>query len=526
MKNSGYPDFRLTMRLLQYARPYWKHITGIALLTLIATPLALLAPLPLKIAIDSVIGDAPLPGVLQQFFVSISRNALLLWVAIFQVVVILLIQLRELLVHVLSSYAGEKLTLDFRSRLIRHVQRLSFSFHDTRGTADSIYRIQWDAPAIQWILIYGILPLFSVVLTLFCMVAVTASLDWQLAAVALSVTPFLVIATQSYKTRMRGRYLDAKDLESGALHVIQETLSGARVVKSFGRENAEEERFIRKSTEGTRARVQLAIAEGSLGLLINFLTAAGTAGVIYAGALAVLGGGLTIGELVLVMAYLAQLYAPIQTISSKFGMLQACWASASRTFELLDQIPDVTDSPHGKALKKADGNIEFQDVNFSYERNRPALQEISFSIAAKTRLGIAGRTGAGKTTILSLLTRFYDPTSGVVKLDGMDIRDYKLADLRNQFGIVLQEPVLFSTSIAENIAYGRPEVDFHEIVEAAQAASAHEFIERLPGGYDTIVGERGASLFGRRTPEDLSCPRFFERCSNPFDGRTYKFRGP
>jgi ATP-binding cassette subfamily B protein len=244
------------------------------------------------------------------------------------------------------------------------------------------------------------------------------------------------------------------------------------------------------------ARIRYTVGEGVFGLLVGLTTAVGTAAVVFLGMRHVQAGILTLGELLLVLGYLSQLYAPLKTISKKAGDVQASLASAERAFSLLDEAPDVVERPGAQPLGRARGAVTFQGMSFAYGQDRPVLRDISFEIGAGTRLGIVGTTGAGKTTLVSLLTRFYDPTAGRILLDGVDLREYKLADLRNQFAIVLQEPVLFSTSIAENIAYGRPDACHEEIVAAAKAANAHEFIMNLPQGYQTLVGERGMRLSG------------------------------
>jgi ATP-binding cassette subfamily B protein len=278
---------------------------------------------------------------------------------------------------------------------------------------------------------------------------------------------------------------------------VQETLGGIRVVKAFGQEDRERERFTGKASETLRARMRLSFHEGGLGLMVGLVIAAGEAAVVFIGVRNVQAGTLTLGNLLLVMGYLSQLYRPLQSISKKVGDLQRSLASAERTFALLDQTPEVIEKPNAIPLSRARGALSFQNVSFAYDgENNPVLQNVSFEVGPGTRVGIAGATGAGKTTLVSLLTRFYDPTSGQITLDGVDLRDYRIADMRNQFAIVLQEPVLFSTSIAENIAYADPDATFEEIVAAARAANAHEFITHLPEGYDTQVGERGMRLSG------------------------------
>jgi ATP-binding cassette subfamily B protein len=245
-----------------------------------------------------------------------------------------------------------------------------------------------------------------------------------------------------------------------------------------------------------KARIRLSLAEGAFGLLINLTTAVGTAAVLFIGVRSVLAGVVTIGELLMVIAYLAQLYSPLKSISKTSATVQSSIVSLERSFELLDEKPDVTERIDARSIARANGAIAFSDVCFGYGSNHPVLTDISFEIKPGTRVGIAGPTGAGKTTLISLLMRFYDPASGQILLDGADLRDYKLWDLRNQFSIVLQESVLFSTTIAENIAYARPDATEDEIIAAAKAANAHEFILGLPDRYETQVGERGMRLSG------------------------------
>jgi ATP-binding cassette subfamily B protein len=489
----------LYRRLLQQARPYWPHIVGIFLIDLLATPLALLGPLPLKIAVDTVVGAAPLPAFLATVLPDAVTHAgfrLLLMAAALQVVVVLFSQLQGLGSHVLRTHTGEGLTLGFRSLLFWHVQRLAFSFHDSRGTADTIYRIQYDAPSIQWLTIYGIIPLVSAVVTLCAMISVAACFDWQLALVAMTIVPFLIVLPQAYNRRMRGQYSDVKEIESVTLGIVQEVLTALRVVKAFGREDHEQKRFVYQSHAGMGARIRLAFAEGAFGLLLNVITATGTAFVLFIGVRSVLAGRLTLGELLIILSYLTQLYGPLATIGDTVARLQSSLASMHRAFELLDEAPEVVERPQTRSLTRAAGTLELRQVSFAYDDRNIVLHDISFSIRAGTRLGIAGRTGAGKSTLLSLLMRFYDPTLGQIWLDGVDLRDYKLVDLRNQFAIVLQEPVLFSASIAENIGYGRPEAGFDDIVAAAKVANAHDFIADLPDGFNTLVGERGMRLSG------------------------------
>jgi len=493
-------DVQLYRRLLGEARPYWPHIVLIFAISLLSTPLALITPVPLKIAVDSVIGTDPLPAFLEGIlppFVTQDDGSVLIFAAVLFVAIALAKQLQELLSQMLRAFTGERLVLNFRERLFRHVQRLSLSYHDTKGTADSTYRIQYDAPAVQHVAIDGVIPFITSGVTFFAMLYVIFRLSWQLSLVALAISPVLYLLAHSYRPRLRKRSREVKKLESSALSVVQEVLTAMRVVKAFGQEDREAARFVSHSQRSLRARLGLIFAEGGFGMIVGLTTAAGSAAALYIGVRLVQTNALTLGELLLVMSYLTQLYEPLKLVSKKAASIQNALASAERAFAVLDEAPDVRDPVDGIPISRALGKVEFNRVSFAYggEGHR-ALDDVSFAVEPGVRLGIAGATGAGKTTLVSLLTRFYDPTSGAICLDGEDLRSYRLADLRAQFAIVLQEPVLFSTSIAENIAYAKLDATPEEIVAAARAASAHEFISNLPDGYDTLVGERGMRLSG------------------------------
>ncbi len=494
-----YTDLTLYRRLLKRTKPYWFHILGIFLFGLLATPLSLLTPVPLALVVDGIIGSKPPPGILNSLLPpsAIESDIYMLAVASVLVVLIaLLSQLQSLGSSLLSAYIGEKLVLSFRTQLFDHTQRLSLSYHDAIGTSDSTYRIQYDSKVIRYIAIDGIIPFITSSITLVSMLYIIFRLDVQLALVALAVSPILFIIVRIYRLRLRSQSRQLKKFESSTLSVIQEVLSALRVVKAFGQEDREQERFVRRSSESMQARIRLSLAENGLGLLLGLTTAIGTATVLFIGVRNVQTGMLTLGELLLVLSYLGQLYSPLKTISRKVASLQSHLASAERAFSILDKMPDVIERTNPIPISRAKGAITFDEVSFAYDDGVPILQNISVEIPAGTKVGITGVTGAGKTTLLSLLTRFYDPTAGRILLDGIDLRDYRLADLRNQFAIVLQEPVLFSSSIAENIAYALPDSSEDDIINAAQAANAHEFIILLPDSYETQVGERGMLLSG------------------------------
>ncbi len=491
-------ELALYRRLLRQARPYWLHLAGLFGIGLLASPLALLDPVPLKIVFDSVLGSHPLPAYLRTVFPSAvlgSAGALLVAIGLL-LGVAALTQLQALANRFMQAYVGERLVLGFRTQLVQHAQRLSLSYHDSKGSADALYRIHQDAAVIDKIMVEGIIPFVAAAVTLVMMIVVTLRLDWQLALVALGVSPPLFVLSRLYRPRMRRQSRHVKKLESSALAVVQETLGALRVVKAFGQESRETDRFVHRSTEGVAARIRLALMEGRYGVLVGLTSALGTAAVLFIGVRHVVEGVLTVGQLWMALRYLDKLYEPLKTISKKAAGIQSYLASAERAFALLDEQPEVPERPHARPVTRAAGAVEFRGVSFAYGPDRPVLQDVSVAIAPGTRLGVVGATGAGKTTLISLLTRFYDPTAGQILLDGVDLRDYKLDDLRRQFAVVLQETVLFSASIAENIAYAAPRASREQIVAAAHAANAHEFIVRLPRGYDTQVGERGAQLSG------------------------------
>jgi len=496
---SNYSDVRLFRRLLGQARPYWMRIGSLLLLDLLSSPLSLLTPLPLKIAVDSVIGSHPLPRFIAPLVPEAfahSQGALLALAVGLVLAIALLAQFQALGRHLLQAWVQEKLVLDFRTQLFRHAQRASLAYHDTRGTADSTYRIQRDAQSVQHVLTEGLIPLVSATVTFVATIYVVARIDWALALTALAIAPGPVTIARIFRRRLRRLWRDVMKLESAANSVVQEALGSLRIVKAFGQEAREERHFLGRSWDSMRARMRVAGTEGGYQFLVGLTTAIGTATILMIGIGHVRSGALTLGELLMVMGYLAQLYQPLKTMGQKAASLQLHLASAERAFSLLDEPPDVEDRPGARPLKRATGAVAFRNVTFAYGDDRPVLNDVSFDIGPGTRLGIAGASGAGKSTLISLLTRFYDPTAGEVRLDGIDLRDLKLEDLRRQCAVVPQDTVLFSTSIAENIGYAKPGAPRSEVIAAAQAANADAFIARLPQGYDTQVGERGIQLSG------------------------------
>ncbi|MCU1307292.1 MAG: transporter related protein [Acidobacteriaceae bacterium] len=506
----SWPVYRL---VIAQSRSCWVHLLGIALLSLVSMPLALLSPLPLKVAVDSVIGQQPVPQVLHSLLPFLSNTVTGLALAICLLLLIaLLTNLQGLFSWWLQSHTGEKLVWDFRSELLNHVQRLSMSYHDSKGAIDTAYRIQHDAPSLQYIAIQGFIPLVTASFTLIGMLVVCSRIDRSLALIALGITPVLFFLTRTCGKLVRNRSVQVRELDSSAMSVIYEVLGSIRVIKAFGQEKHEHQRFLKHSALRISGQMQLSILQATFNVLIGLTISIGTAAVMYTGVHHVQSGLLTTGELLMVMAYIAQMYEPLRLLSTKTTDLQSWLTSVERAFALLDEAPELDEPRAPQQLARARGEIEFLDVCFRYGGRSRGLTNISFHVPSGSRVGIVGATGAGKSTLLALLNRFYDPDSGRVLLDGKDVRGYRIADLRRQYSIVLQDPLLFATTIAENIAYGKPHATTDEIYAAAIAANAHEFILALPDGYETKVGERGCRLSGGER-QRISLARAFLRDS-------------
>ena len=500
-------------RILRQAKPYWGPLLGIFLLSILSAPLALLHPLPIKIVVDYAVGSEPIPGLISSIVPVSIQNSDTLVIAAAAVLLVglaLLNQLMTLGLQLMQTHTGESMLLDFRARLFSYAQRLSLRYHDSKGASESTFRIQYDAPSILAIIIHGVIPIVTSTATLCGMIYVTAQIDMQLAIVALCISPVLFLLAQTYGGPLKERWTHVKGLESSANAIVHETLSSMRAVKAFTREQYEEERFITRSLHSKEELLKVFFMQGRFDFLIGVTIATGMAATLFIGARHVQEGTLSLGNLLLVLAYVTQVYGPLRTISSQFGSLQGAIVSAERAFTLLDEEPEVIERDTARRLKRAHGGVEFQNVSFGYESGQRVLHNINFEAPAGTRIGIQGKTGAGKSSLISLLTRLYDVDEGKILLDGIDARDYKLQDYRNQFSVVLQDPVLFSASIAENIAYGRPNATLEEIVEAARSASAHEFIVALKDGYETPVGDRGMRLSGGER-QRISLARAFLR---------------
>jgi ATP-binding cassette subfamily B protein len=486
-------------RVFLQARPYWLYIAGIFICNFLASPIALMKPLALKILIDSGFGSNPIPGIISYFFPADFEFSFFFVVGISVSLVILIALIDNLytvVIWILNTYTGEKLVRNFRYLLFNHIQRLSLAYHDRKGTADSVYRIQYDTSAIRTLIIGNLSPILNSSITLVGMIIIMFTINWHFALITCFIIPPMVMLTRISTKKLKKDWKKVKEYESNAMSIIQEVLGAIRVVKAFGQEDGESERFMAKADRAMKGQLKVAWIGALFYFCVGMTFATGTALFIFFGAKYVHAGEMTLGELTMVIAYLGQIYGPLDKISRNLNEIQSSLTSMERVYALLDEESEVKETEHPLHLTRAKGSIEFENVSFFYKKETNVLSNISFKIQPGDRVGIMGSTGAGKSSLINLITRFYDPASGQIFIDGIDIKKFKLYDYRKQFSIVLQEPVLFSTTIAENIAYGLPDASEKEIIEAAKMANAHDFITRCTDGYDTLVGERGMSLSG------------------------------
>ncbi len=481
-------------------RPYLLPILALSVISLSAIPITLISPLPLKLIVDTVLGSTPLSGFLSWLApggTQASKESVL-WLAIGILLASTVSTYLQNLVNIwFSSKIGNRMTMDVRARLFRQMQRLSIAYHDAKGTADSAYRTLNDAPMLRAFGVDSLIPLIASILTLSALIVVTLYIDTELALIALLVSPLMFILTLAFRPRIRAGWRKFKTQESAAMAMAQETLGASRVVKAFGQEERRSVQVVHHYDESLSAQLKVNVDNALYTLLVGIVTAVGIAAVLYVGILHIESGtGLSLGSLLVVNYYVTQLYTPLKNVGQKVLDIQMALAGIERYHAVLDEKQDVPEAPNALPLARAAGGITFQNVSFEYTAGYPVLWNVSFELPSGNCLGVVGPTGSGKTTLSSLLLRFFDPTDGAITLDGVDLRKYKLGDLRNQFAVVHQDTVLFSTTITENIRFARPDATTVEVIAAARAAEAHDFIMSLPDGYDTLVGERGMKLSG------------------------------
>jgi ATP-binding cassette subfamily B protein/subfamily B ATP-binding cassette protein MsbA len=473
-------------RVLRYYQPFWgKTIIGL-FLSLVGIGLNLLKPWPFKIIVDDFLRPTP-----------DARGDWSTWVPLLCLTLVV-IQVIWGIINWITNYLfvkiGLQALLKLRTDLYAHLQRLSLKFHDARRSADSSFRVAYDSQSIQTIYNKGFTNIFASVIALIGTFIVMLRLDWVLTLLSLAIVPLIVGAIYFFARRIRSESTSIQEHESAVLAQAQEGLSSIRMVHAFGREDFEVMQFHQQAQQSLQANLRLTLTNVNSALVISTLMVIGTAAMYYVGTLHVLAGTLSLGSLLVFSAYLLMLYQPLESLTYTAWAMEGATAGAKRCFEILDSQDDVRDSPNAVDISSAKGAIELRSVDFGYAESRIVLRDINLSIAPNQIVGLVGGTGAGKSTLLSLVPRFYDPTTGSVMLDGRDVHEITKKSLRAQIAIVLQDTLLFSTTVRENIAYGRPDATEEEIVEAARRAQADEFIRQMPQGYSNLVGERGGHL--------------------------------
>jgi len=474
-------------RALHYYRPFLPQTLLGLVLSLCGIALSLLKPWPFKIIVDDILPRNP-----NAHFGTSPDLIPLLCLALVG------IQLLWGLTNLASNYifvkVGLQALLKLRTDLYAYLQSLSLKYHDARRSSDSSFRVAYDSQSIQTIYNKGFTNIFGSVITLIGAFLVMVRIDWQLTLLSLAVVPAIVAAIYFFANRIRRDSTSIQEQESALLAQAQEGLSAVRMVHAFGREEWEVRQFHLQAQQSLHANLRLTLTNVNSALVISTLMVMGTAAMYYLGTLHVLAGTLTLGSLLVFSAYLLMLYQPLESLTYTAWAMEGATAGAKRCFEVLDREDDVVDVPDAQEIDETAGAIGFQKVSFGYTTGQPVLHEIDLSIAPNQIVALVGGTGAGKSTLLSLVPRFYDPNEGSLTLDDRDLRQITKKSLRAKIAIVLQDTLLFSTTIRENIAYGRPDATDVEIREAAHRAQADEFISRLPAGYDSPVGERGGHL--------------------------------
>jgi ATP-binding cassette, subfamily B, bacterial len=479
------------IRIVDLLAPRWKSLVLSVAAAVASAGLDLLQPWPLKIVIDYVVGSKTAPQWLPS-----DKFAVLNIAALSIVGISVLGALASYVENVLTTSVGQWVTHDLRTTLYDHVQRLSLTYHDNSRTGDLVSRVTSDIDTIQSFITSTLLDAFIDALTLAGMILIMARINFRFTLVALAIAPVLFAFVYKYTHAIKTLTRAVRKKESDIASNIQEVFSSIRVVKAFASENYEKKRFERESIESVELTLRAKALKAGLSPAVDVMVAIGSSVVLWYGARLALAGTLTPGDLIVFLVYLGKLYSPIRGLAK----LPDTFSKPAVAFERIQEVMDVEvkDPDRQKAHKAAPfvGLIEFEDVSFGYHPDRPILQDINFRIEPGQTAAFVGPTGAGKTTIVSLIPRFYEPTSGTIRIDGVDIQTLKRRSLRKQIGFVLQDTILFRTTVFNNIAYGRPSATREEIIEAARQANAHDFIMEMPDGYETIIGERGATLSG------------------------------
>ena len=481
-------------RALQFFRPERARIAGVSVLMLAGIGANLLKPWPMAVLVDSVLGTKALPAALQAW--SNDKAALIVLLAAVTAVLHLLHGGLNATQNYLAIDIGLRGLRRVRNEVFGWLQRLSLRFHQGRNTGDLIHRAAWDTYSFQTLFQQGLMTSASAALSFGMMVVVMAQLNGRLTLVALATVPLLLLVIRTFGARMTEQGASAQQADSQVTSLVQQNIAALPLVQSYTREEHEAERFNTHTEQAQVRRLRQHGWEVAYWFAITAVFGSGAAGILWLGANQVIRGEATVGELLIFLTYLGQFYEPLNQLSHVGATVANASVGAQRVFEILDTPEEVKDAPDAQPVVRSAlrGELAFNAVTFRYADDREILRGINFTLAPGQSAALIGPSGVGKTTLLNLVPRFFDPTGGTILLDGVDLRSLRVRDVRSQIAIVLQEPILLPTSIAENIAYGRPGATRAEIEAAAKAANAHAYIEKLPQQYDTIVGDGAARL--------------------------------
>lgn len=500
MANPRNSVFELCLWAFRYAFRRWLALLAVIGSMLLKVALDVLKPWPMIFLVDYVLGKKIMPSAVANFIEALPGSStagnLIGW-SVLATVLIFLMSWAVGLAHAYANISlGQRMIYDLAADLFARLQQLSLRFHSSRSVGDNIRRVTADCSSVSTIVKDALLPILASVVSIVAMFSILWQIDKTLTLLALAVVPYMAIILGWYARPMLNRSYEQQEIEGRVYEVAEQTFSAIPVVQAFAREDWNRTRFARAASDTLAATISLTNLQVRFKILMGLSTAVGTAIILWVGARHALADQTSVGSILLFLSYLGALYDPLASVMYTSATVQAAAGSAKRVRDVLESEREVIDKPGARALVAVRGHVRFEGVTFGYEADKPVLRDVSLEVQSGETIALVGPTGAGKSTLVSLIPRFFDPWAGRVLVDGQDVRDVQLKSLRQNIGLVLQEPFLFPLTIAENIAYGCPNATFEQIEAAARASNAHEFIQRLPQGYRTVVGERGATLSG------------------------------
>ncbi len=501
----------MLQRLCSYLRFTWKPCALGGVILIFAALVDLLQPWPIKWLIDFVFGQRTPPDWLVSIWPALGAHNLAGGITAVCASILLLALVHRCATtigHFLMISAGARVVQQLRCQACDHLHRLSLAYHDRTKVGDSLYRVAYDSHAAQSFLNGALVPIATGSLLFIGAVVIMLQMNPVLTLTTLAAAPVFLLIIRGFSKRIDQQSRRYHENESALVSTVQESLSSIRAIQAFTLEPETEQRFRAQSEQSLEANQSMTRTQLIYSACAGLAVSVGTAAVVWVAGHQAMQGRLSLGDILVFLAYLGMLYQPMNTFSQSASVIQSARAQLRRVFDIIDAVPEIRDRPNAITLPSVAGAIEFRNVSFQYDPQRQVLHDLTLKIAPGEAIAVVGRTGAGKTTMASLLLRFYDPSAGAILLDGRDLREFKLAWLRQQISVVLQDPILFSTTVAENIAYGRAGASLAEVQSAAERAQADEFIRALPNGYNTLLGERGVNLSGGQR-QRLSIARAF-----------------